>query len=120
MRRRLRPGPGTQQARSGLPAIEIRRLRQLRAGDQAARAEVQDAGVADQVRLEVRDAAQGVGERFDVVTTFDVLHDSVDPRGILSAIRSALSPDGRYICLEINCADRPRTTSGRLARCCTA
>jgi hypothetical protein len=48
---------------------------------QAARARVQDAGVADRVRLEVRDAAQGFGERFDVVTTFDVLHDSVDPRG---------------------------------------
>jgi hypothetical protein len=47
----------------------------------AAQARVQDAGVADRVRLEVRDAAQGVGERFDVVTTFDVLHDSVDPRG---------------------------------------
>jgi 2-polyprenyl-3-methyl-5-hydroxy-6-metoxy-1,4-benzoquinol methylase len=81
---------------------------------QAARARVQDAGVADRVRLEVRDAAQGVGERFDVVTTFDVLHDSVDPRGILSAIRSALSSDGRYICLEINCADRPQDNLGPL------
>jgi 2-polyprenyl-3-methyl-5-hydroxy-6-metoxy-1,4-benzoquinol methylase len=81
---------------------------------QAARARVQDAGVADRVRLEVRDAAQGFGERFDVVTTFDVLHDSVDPRGILSAIRSALSSDGRYICLEINCADRPQENLGPL------
>ena len=81
---------------------------------QAAHARVQDAGVADRVRLEVRDAAQGFGEHFDVVTTFDVLHDSVDPRGILSAIRSALSPDGRYICLEINCADRPQDNLGPL------
>jgi 2-polyprenyl-3-methyl-5-hydroxy-6-metoxy-1,4-benzoquinol methylase len=81
---------------------------------QAARARVQDAGVADRVRLEVRDAAQGFGERFDVVTTFDVLHDSVDPQGILSAIRSALSSDGRYICLEINCADRPQDNLGPL------
>jgi 2-polyprenyl-3-methyl-5-hydroxy-6-metoxy-1,4-benzoquinol methylase len=81
---------------------------------QAARARVQDAGVADRVRLEVRDAAHGFGERFDVVTTFDVLHDSVDPQGILSAIRSALSSDGRYICLEINCADRPQDNLGPL------
>lgn len=81
---------------------------------QAARARVQDAGVADRVRLEVRDAARGLGERFDVVTTFDVLHDSVDPRGILSVIRSALSSDGRYICLEINCADRPQDNLGPL------
>jgi 2-polyprenyl-3-methyl-5-hydroxy-6-metoxy-1,4-benzoquinol methylase len=81
---------------------------------QAARARVRGAGVADRVRLEVRDAAHGFGERFDVVTTFDVLHDSVDPRGILSAIRSALSSDGRYICLEINCADRPQENLGPL------
>jgi 2-polyprenyl-3-methyl-5-hydroxy-6-metoxy-1,4-benzoquinol methylase len=81
---------------------------------QAARARVQDAGVADRVRLEVRDAAQSLGERFDVVTTFDVLHDSVDPLGILSAIRSALSSDGRYVCLEINCADRPQENLGPL------
>ena len=80
----------------------------------AARARMRDAGVADRVRLEVRDAAQGLGERFDVVTTFDVLHDSVDPRGILSAIRSALSSDGRHICLEINCADRPQENLGPL------
>jgi 2-polyprenyl-3-methyl-5-hydroxy-6-metoxy-1,4-benzoquinol methylase len=80
----------------------------------AARARMQDAGVADRVRLEVRDAVQGLGERFDVVTTFDVLHDSADPRAIVSAIRSALAPDGRYICLEINCADRPEENVGPL------
>jgi 2-polyprenyl-3-methyl-5-hydroxy-6-metoxy-1,4-benzoquinol methylase len=80
----------------------------------AARARMQQAGVADRVRLEVRDAAQGLGERFDVVTTFDVLHDSADPRAIMSSVRSALASDGRYVCLEINCADRPEENVGPL------
>jgi Methyltransferase domain len=75
---------------------------------QAARARVQDAGVADRVRLEVRDAAQGFGERFDVVTTFDVLHDSVDPGGILSAIRSTLSSNRR---LAASRSPWPRSTA---------
>lgn len=74
----------------------------------------QRAGLADRVRFEVRDAASGLGQRFDVVTTFDVLHDSVDPRAIVTAIRGALAPGGRYICLEINCADRPEHNVGPL------
>jgi 2-polyprenyl-3-methyl-5-hydroxy-6-metoxy-1,4-benzoquinol methylase len=74
----------------------------------------QQAGVAERVRFEVRDAASGLGEGFDVVTTFDVLHDSADPRAIVAAIRAALRPGGRYLCLEINCADRPEENVGPL------
>jgi len=40
-----------------------------------------------------------------VVTTFDVVHDAVNPRGMLRAIHDALQPDGTYLCLEINCSD---------------
>jgi 2-polyprenyl-3-methyl-5-hydroxy-6-metoxy-1,4-benzoquinol methylase len=73
------------------------------------------AGVADRVSFEVADAAQGLPERFDVVTTWDVIHDSVDPLGILRAIRGALEPDGVYLCLDINCSDRPEENTGTLA-----
>ena len=38
-----------------------------------------EAGVADRVRYEVRDAASDLPGRFDVITTFDVLHDAADP-----------------------------------------
>jgi len=41
-----------------------------------------------------------------LVTTFDVVHDAVDPRGMLRAIREALRSDGVYVCLDINCSDR--------------
>lgn len=64
------------------------------------------AGVADRVQFLQLDAAMGMPEQFDVITTFDVVHDSVDPGSLLRAIRSALRPDGRYLCLEIKCGAR--------------
>ena len=44
-----------------------------------ARQAAADAGVADRVTYQVRDAATGLPEAFDVITTFDVVHDSADP-----------------------------------------
>jgi hypothetical protein len=41
-----------------------------------ARALAAEAGVADRVSFAVLDAAAGLRERFDVITTFDVLHDA--------------------------------------------
>jgi tRNA G46 methylase TrmB len=45
-----------------------------------ATANAQAAGVADQVRFEHRDASQGLPGRYNVITTFDVVHDAVNPR----------------------------------------
>lgn len=73
-----------------------------------------EAGVEERVRFEVRDVARGIPGEYDVITTFDVVHDSIDPRGLLGAIRVALKPDGRYLCLDINCADRPEDNIGPL------
>lgn len=73
------------------------------------------AGVADRVRFAVHDAASGLNGTFDVVTTFDVLHDSVDPARILGAVHAALAPDGRYVCVDINCEERPEDNVGPLA-----
>jgi len=42
----------------------------------------------------VADATAGLPGRFDVVTTFDVVHDAVDPEGLLRAIHDALVPGG--------------------------
>lgn len=62
-----------------------------------------EAGVADRVRFEELDAADGLPATFDLVTTFDVIHDAVDPRGLLRAIRKSLNKNGKYLCLDINC-----------------
>jgi 2-polyprenyl-3-methyl-5-hydroxy-6-metoxy-1,4-benzoquinol methylase len=79
-----------------------------------ARARAQNAGVQDRVRFEVADAAAGLQGRFDVITTFDVIHDSADPAGILRAIHDALEPTGRYVCVDINCAENPEGNIGPL------
>lgn len=71
-----------------------------------ARVNALEAGVADRIRFEHRDISEGLPEQYDVITTFDVVHDAVNPRGLLRAIRKALRPDGRYVCLEINSSDR--------------
>jgi 2-polyprenyl-3-methyl-5-hydroxy-6-metoxy-1,4-benzoquinol methylase len=80
-----------------------------------ARALAAEAGVADRVSFAVLDAADGLPERFDVVTTFDVLHDAVDPQRLLTAIHDALAPGGVHVCLEINCADRAEDNVGPIA-----
>lgn len=80
-----------------------------------ARALAAEAGVADRVSFAVLDAADGLPERFDVVTTFDVLHDAVDPQRLLTAIHDALTPGGAHVCLEINCADRAEDNVGLVA-----
>lgn len=78
----------------------------------AARNRAAEAGLSDRVRFEVRDVVTGLPEHYDIVTTFDVVHDSADPRGLLRAIHDSLTPDGRYICLDINCAERPEHNVG--------
>jgi 2-polyprenyl-3-methyl-5-hydroxy-6-metoxy-1,4-benzoquinol methylase len=74
-----------------------------------------DAGVDDRVRFEKRDVAKGLPEQYDIITTFDVVHDAVDPLGLLKGIRSALKDDGIYVCLDINCADDHADNQGPLA-----
>ena len=64
--------------------------------EQARRAAA-EAGVAGRVSYQVLDAAAGLPESFDVITTFDVVHDAIDPLGLLRSIREALRPDGRYL-----------------------
>jgi 2-polyprenyl-3-methyl-5-hydroxy-6-metoxy-1,4-benzoquinol methylase len=79
-----------------------------------AKANAQAAGVGDRVRFEQRDVSEGLPEKYDVITTFDVVHDAVNPRGLLRAICEALRPDGRYICLEINSSDKLEENIGLL------
>jgi 2-polyprenyl-3-methyl-5-hydroxy-6-metoxy-1,4-benzoquinol methylase len=81
---------------------------------QQAIANAQAAGVTDRVRFEHRDVSEGLPEQYDVITTFDVVHDAVNPRGLLRAIRNGLRPDGRYVCLEINSSDKLEENIGLL------
>jgi 2-polyprenyl-3-methyl-5-hydroxy-6-metoxy-1,4-benzoquinol methylase/DNA-binding transcriptional ArsR family regulator len=59
-------------------------------------------GVADRLTFTAADGDELPENQFDLITTFDVVHDSVDPVGLMSAIRHALRPDGTYLMLEMN------------------
>jgi SAM-dependent methyltransferase len=73
-----------------------------------ARANATAAGVADRVRFE---ASTVRGGPYDLVLTFDVVHDAGDPLALLRAVRTALRPGGTYLCAEVNGAD---TLAGNL------
>ncbi|WP_457186117.1 class I SAM-dependent methyltransferase [Nocardioides sp. P5_E3] len=65
-----------------------------------ARRRAEEAGVADRVRFEVADAAGFSGTGFDLVATFDSLHDMGDPVGAARHVRSALADDGVWMVVE--------------------
>ncbi len=66
-------------------------------------ANAREAGVAERARFEaIRIEQLPSDARFDVVTTFDVIHDQVDPVGVLRRIRALLDPDGSYMMVEGN------------------
>ncbi|HEX7168844.1 MAG TPA: methyltransferase domain-containing protein, partial [Acidimicrobiales bacterium] len=72
----------------------------------AARATAMDAGL-DNVRFEVRDAARlDVVEAFDLVTTFDAIHDQAAPDAVLSAIARSLRSNGVYLCVDVAASSR--------------
>ncbi|HEU5002011.1 MAG TPA: class I SAM-dependent methyltransferase [Actinomycetota bacterium] len=80
-----------------------------------ARAHAEAAGVGDRVRFLELDAARGLPESFDLITAWDVVHDAVDPLGMLQSVREALRPGGIFLCLDINCADDPAANTGPVA-----
>jgi 2-polyprenyl-3-methyl-5-hydroxy-6-metoxy-1,4-benzoquinol methylase len=79
-----------------------------------AKVNAEAAGVADRMCFEHLDVSTVLPEQYDVITTFDVVHDAVNPRGLLQSIRNGLRPDGRYVCLEINSSDKLEENLGLL------
>jgi SAM-dependent methyltransferase len=65
-----------------------------------ARERARDAGVNDRVSFEVAAAAEIPGIGFDLVTTFDALHDMGDPVGAARHILRAVAPDGTWMVVE--------------------
>ena len=67
----------------------------------AARGEAAAWGLAN-ARFEVLDVAQLAEESaYDLITTFDAVHDQAHPATVLANIRRALRPDGRYLMVDI-------------------
>ncbi len=54
------------------------------------------------VRFEIKDAATlDEKERYDLITTFDAVHDQAKPAAVLKGIAEALKPDGVYLMQDI-------------------
>jgi len=70
-----------------------------------ARKRAADAGVADRVSFEVASAQAFSGRGYDLVTTFDCLHDMGDPAGAAKHIRQSLASDGTWLIVEPAAAD---------------
>jgi SAM-dependent methyltransferase len=71
-----------------------------------ARQRAEEAGVADRVAFEVESAQQLTGRGYDVVTTFDALHDMGDPVGAARRVYEALADGGTWMVVEPMAGDR--------------
>jgi SAM-dependent methyltransferase len=70
-------------------------------GVAAGRAEAAGQGL-DNARFQVQDvAALGGPPAYDLVTTFDAVHDQADPASVLRGIYEMLRPGGVYLCVDI-------------------
>jgi SAM-dependent methyltransferase len=73
----------------------------------AARTEAEALGLGN-VRFEVRDLTDfdtsAPPVAFDLITTFDAVHDQARPLGLLVGVRRALRPDGVYLMQDIRAA----------------
>jgi len=64
----------------------------------------QEAGVSGITFYNVADDQLPPDESFDLITTFDCLHDMTHPESAASAIRAAIKPDGVWFIVDINSA----------------
>jgi SAM-dependent methyltransferase len=67
---------------------------------EAARRRADEAGVADRVQFEVAPAKEYPGSGYDLVATFDCLHDMGDPVGAAAHVRASLDADGTWLLVE--------------------
>jgi 2-polyprenyl-3-methyl-5-hydroxy-6-metoxy-1,4-benzoquinol methylase len=65
-----------------------------------ARKRIADAGLSGQVSFDVASAQTFGGGPYDLVTSFDCLHDMGDPVGAARHIREMLAPDGTWMVVE--------------------
>jgi 2-polyprenyl-3-methyl-5-hydroxy-6-metoxy-1,4-benzoquinol methylase len=65
-----------------------------------ARKRAADAGVAERISFEVASAQNFAGTGYDLVTTFDCLHDMGDPVAAARHVRQSLDADGTWLIVE--------------------
>lgn len=73
---------------------------------ETARERARSAGLGDNVGFEAASSGQLDGGPYDLVTTFDALHDMGDPVGAARRVHDILAPDGTWMIVEPAAGDR--------------
>jgi SAM-dependent methyltransferase len=73
---------------------------------ETARLRAAEAGLGDRIRFEAAPADGFSGSGYDLVTTFDALHDMGDPVGAARHVRESLAPDGTWMLVEPMAGDK--------------
>ena len=68
----------------------------------AARKLAVEAGVVDRVSFTVSTASDFPGTGYDLITSYDCVHDMGDPGGVALHVRQALAADGTWLIVEPN------------------
>ncbi len=69
-------------------------------GLETARSRASEAGLTNVDFVAVDAAELDATDAFDIVTTFDAIHDQAQPAIVLSNIHRAVKPGGHYLCVE--------------------
>jgi 2-polyprenyl-3-methyl-5-hydroxy-6-metoxy-1,4-benzoquinol methylase len=83
---------------------------------EAARKAAAEAGVSDRATFEIAFADAFPGDTYDLICTFDALHDMGDPVGVARHIRGSLADDGVWMVTELNAGDRVEDNVNVLGR----
>ena len=83
---------------------------------ETARGRAADAGVADRVSFQTASADAFTGGGYDLVTTFDALHDMGDPVGAARHIRDSMAPDGTWMVVEPAAGDHVQDNLNPIGR----
>ncbi len=99
-------GASTVLMAQAFPASRFTGSDYHRASIERATSRAEEAGVSDRVAFEVAPATSFGGSGYDLVTTFDALHDMGDPVGAATRVREALAEDGVWLLVEPAAGDR--------------
>lgn len=79
---------------------------------EGANGQARERGIAGRVTFEHLDASDDLPRDFDLIFTFDVIHDMAKPHAALANIRRHLKPGGIYTLQEITAADERHENRG--------
>ena len=93
-------GSSTVLMAKAFPASRLRGSDYHRESIDTARERAATAGVGDRIEFEVAPAQAFTGTGYDLVTTFDALHDMGDPIGAARHVYESLADDGTWMIVE--------------------